>query len=132
MSAIAPNELIQQQLDAYNTRDLDRFMSFWADDAELRTFDGELLAAGAKQIRGRHSLRFQEANLRGHLIKRIVAGDVVIDHKIDQRTFPDGTGQVEVLAAYETAAGKIKKVWLRAGTPVLDEADWWLNSRWDI
>lgn len=132
MSDIAPSELIQQQLNAYNARDLVRFMSFWADDAELRTFDGELLAASAEQIRERHSARFQEANLRGHLIKRVVAGEVVIDHRIDQRTFPDGTGQVEVLAVYETAAGKIKKMWLRAGIPVLDEADWWLSSRWDI
>ena len=30
---VRPEEIVQQQLDAYNARDIDAFMACWADDA---------------------------------------------------------------------------------------------------
>lgn len=29
-----PQDVVQQQLDAYNARDIDAFMACWADDAQ--------------------------------------------------------------------------------------------------
>jgi hypothetical protein len=56
-----PNEAdilrpVQAQLDAYNAKDIDRFMQWWADDCQYHLFPSELLADGAAQIRERHIL----------------------------------------------------------------------------
>ncbi|WP_246728527.1 hypothetical protein [Microvirga terricola] len=60
-----PSEIVQAQLDAYNARDIEAFMSYWAEDAQYFAFPSELLASGAAQIRERHIVRFTEPNLFG-------------------------------------------------------------------
>lgn len=69
-----PTEVVQRQLDAYNARDIDGFMSCWAADAQVFAFPDELLADGAAEIRARHVIRFQESNLFGRLLARISVG----------------------------------------------------------
>ncbi|WP_379984132.1 nuclear transport factor 2 family protein [Dyella koreensis] len=108
---------VQQQLDAYNASDIERFMQWWADDCRYYAFPSTLLADGAAQIRARHVERFKEPGLHGELIKRIVVGNVVVDQEIVQRTFPDGRGEVDVMAIYEVEAGKIVRAWFKLGTP---------------
>ena len=41
------------------------------------------------------------------IIKRIVMGQVVIDHEEVTRTFPEGTGKIELVAIYEIRDGRI-------------------------
>jgi hypothetical protein len=110
---------VHRQLEAYNARDIDSFMHWWADDCEYYEFPSRLLARGIEQIRERHVVRFQESNLFGELLHRSVVGNVVIDHERVKRTFPEGPGEVEVLAIYEVADGKIAKAWFKMGTPRL-------------
>jgi len=117
-----PCQIVQRQLDAYNARDIDAFMSYWAEDAQYYAFPSELLASGAAQIRERHVTRFQESNLFGLLIQRMAVGNVVVDQEVVSRTFPEGPGRVDVIAMYEVAGGKIAKAWFKMGTPVLDKA----------
>ena len=57
------SQVVQSQLDAYNARDIETFMSHWADDALYYSHPSELLAKGASQIRERHVARFREPNL---------------------------------------------------------------------
>jgi hypothetical protein len=111
---------VQQQLEAYNARDIDAFMACWAEDGEYYEFPSRLLAQGAAQIRERHVIRFQEPNLFGRLLHRSVVGDIVIDHEEVTRTFPEGPGRVEVFAIYAIAEGKIAKAWFKMGVPKLD------------
>jgi putative hydrolase of HD superfamily len=33
------------------------------------------------------------------------------------RNFPEGVGEIDVIAIYEVQAGKIAKAWLKIGTP---------------
>lgn len=40
-------EIIRRQLDAYNARDIEAFMSHWALDAEVYAWPDTLLASGA-------------------------------------------------------------------------------------
>ncbi len=119
MKSSDPGQIVQGQLDAYNARDIDRFMRFWADDAEFYAFPSELLARGADQIRDRHIERFREPNLRATLVKRIAVGNMVVDQEIVDRTFPEGLGRVDVIAIYEIADGKIAKAWFKVGRPML-------------
>lgn len=106
---------VQEQLDAYNARDIERFMRWWADDCQYYAFPSDLLADGAEQVRERHIERFKEPNLHGALVKRIIVGNTVIDQEIVTRTFPEGPGEIDVIAIYEIEAGKIAKAWFKMG-----------------
>lgn len=110
---------VARQLDAYNARDIDAFMACWADDAEYYEFPARLLASGVQQIRARHLTRFEEPHLQGHLIHRGVVGNTVFDQERVTRDFPEGVGEVDVLAIYEVVDGKIAKAWFRMGAPRL-------------
>jgi len=110
---------VQRQLDAYNARDIDAFMPWWSEDCHYYEFPDRLLARGAAEIRARHLARFQEPNLHGQLIKRIVVANLVVDQEIVTRSFPDGPGEVDVVAIYEIADGRIAKAWFRMGPPRL-------------
>jgi len=111
---------VQEQLDAYNARDIERFMPWWADDCQYYAFPSTLLADGAAQIRARHVERFKEPGLHGQLIKRMVVGDMVIDQEVVRRSFPEGPGEVDVVAIYQVEAGKIARAWFKLGEPRLD------------
>ncbi len=105
----SPGAVVQAQLDAYNARDIDAFMRYWADDCQYYAFPNTLLASGADAIRQRHIVRFTEPDLFGTLTNRIVLGSMVVDQETVSRTFPDGPGEVDVVAIYEVADGKIIK-----------------------
>ena len=102
-----PAAVVQRQLDAYNARDIDALLATYAADARQYEHPGKLLASGADEIRPRLALRFQEANLHARLLQRSVMGNIVIDHELVTRTFPEGTGTVEMVAIYEVSGGKI-------------------------
>lgn len=106
---------VQMQLEAYNAKDIDAFMLWWADDCEYYAFPDTLLAHGAEAIRERHIARFAEPDLHGELLHRIHVDSVVIDHEIVRRTFPEGPGNVEVVCTYEIANGLIQKAWFTIG-----------------
>lgn len=112
---------VQMQLEAYNARDIDAFMQWWAEDCQYYAFPATLLADGAAAIRERHIERFQEPDLFGKLLTRIVVGDVVVDHELVQRTFPEGRGEVEVLCTYLVEGGTIVKAWFKLGERRLHE-----------
>jgi hypothetical protein len=115
-----PEAVVQRQLDAYNRRDIDALMATYADDARQYEYPDTLLTSGAAQIRERSVTRFQEPNLHAKLIKRIVMGNVVIDHEEVTRTFPEGTGKIELVALYEVTAGRIVTARFMFGTKTLD------------
>ena len=113
---------VQKQLEAYNARDIDAFMAWWADDCQYYEFPSRLLANGAAEIRERHVARFKEPNLFGALINRIAVANVIVDHETVTRTFPDGPGEIDVIAIYEIENGKIAKAWFKLGSPRLHGA----------
>ncbi len=122
MSTATPESLVQGQLDAYNARDIDAFMSYWADDAQILEFPGQLMAEGAAAIRERHVTRFREPNLHGRLVQRMVMGNRVVDQEKVSRTFLEGTGTLDVIAIYEIQRGKIARAWFMVGAKTLDQA----------
>ncbi|WP_246164833.1 nuclear transport factor 2 family protein [Pigmentiphaga aceris] len=104
---------VQMQLAAYNARDIDAFMPWWADDCQYYAFPSTLLASSAAEIRERHIERFKEPDLHGKLLTRIVVGNMVIDHETVTRTFPEGKGEIDVVCIYEVEHGKIAKAWFK-------------------
>jgi hypothetical protein len=112
--------VVQRQLDAYNARDLDRLMATYADDALQFEYPVTLLASGATQIRERFAVRFKEPNLHARLLRRIVMASIVVDHEEVTRTFPEGTGKVELIAIYEVRDGRIATARFISGPRTLD------------
>ena len=119
-SASDVESVVQRQLDAYNARDLDGLMATYADDALQFEYPATLLASGAAQIRERFALRFKEPNLHARLLRRIVVGSIVIDHEEVARTFPEGTGNLELVAIYEVRDGRIATARFINGARKLD------------
>ncbi len=113
-------QVIQKQLDAYNAHDIEAFMAMWAEDALYFEHPSKPLAVGADAIRARHAARFQETNLFARLNQRMVLGNKVVDQETVTRTFPEGTGTIDVIVIYEVLNGKIAKAWYIFGAPVLD------------
>ncbi len=116
---MSPEQIVQEQLDAYNAKDLDRLLRTYADGAEQYVLHGELLARGQDAIRERFALRFQEPDLHAELLSRIVAGNIVVDHERITRNFPEGDGTLEMLCVYEVADGRIRKASFASGAKVL-------------
>ena len=106
---------VRMQLDAYNARDIEAFMQCWADDCEYREFPDTLLARGAAEVRRRHVARFQEPHLFGELLARFSVGNLVVDRERVTRSFPDGPGEVDVIAIYQVEGGRILKAWVKSG-----------------
>src|SRR5688572_21056033 len=115
-----PEMLVQRQLDAYNARDLDAILATYGDEAEQFEHPSTLLAKGSAQLRERFAARFKEPNLHAALLQRSVLGNTVIDHERVTRTFPEGSGQMELVAIYEIRNNKIAKAWFIPGPKILD------------
>ena len=102
-------KIVQQQLDAYNNRDIEAFMTLFSDDATLLNFPGnQVLAQGKPKVREVYQKLFEDSpQLHSELINRTVLGNKVIDHeKITGRM---GNDVVELAVVYEVTQGKISR-----------------------
>ena len=111
--------VVQRQLDAYNARDLDTLLTIYAEDAEMFEHPSKLLASGSAQLRERFRVRFKEPDLHALLRRRIVMGNIVVDHEEVTRTFPEGKGTLELIMIYEVQRGRIVRAWSIAGAKTL-------------
>lgn len=106
---MTPTELVQAQFDAYNAQDVERFMTFYAPNAVLASFNGDVLAEGAEAIRQRHvNLFATHPRNQARLVNRIAFADTVIDHESVERT--PGGERFEVAAIYTIKNGLIARV----------------------
>ena len=115
-AAITP---VKAQLDAYNARDLEAFLRHWHPDCVVHLFPDQPVTQGLDQLRAAHVERFREPNLHARLNSRIAVGNVVVDHETVTRTFPEGPGELEVIAIYEVVEGRIARAWFQRGAPRL-------------
>jgi hypothetical protein len=113
--------VVQAQLEAYNAHDIHAFVATYASDAEIYEYPAKLLMKGSVQIEDYYAnKRFNDPRLHATIARRIVMGDVVVDHEKVVLTFPEGAGRLEAIAIYEVQAGKIVKVTLLRGKKVID------------
>lgn len=115
--------LVQRQLDAYNDKNIDGWLSTYAKDATQFNLHGECLASGHAEMRQRIAVRFAEPDLNARLLSRIVMANIVVDHELVIRNFPAGKGEMEMLCVYEIAHGLIQKASFSFGQPKLYGAD---------
>jgi len=105
-----PEGPVQRQLDAYNARDLERFIAEYSDDIVVfRPPVSEPVVAGKKAFAEHYAnRRFNLPDLHARVVKRIVSGDIVVDQEV-VTGLPEGT--LSAVAVYRVKDGLIQAVW---------------------
>jgi hypothetical protein len=106
-----PVAVVQRQLDAYNARDLARFVACYAPTAQVyRPPAAEPALAGRQALSDHYAAnRFNLPALRADLLGRMVVGNKVVDH---ERVFGVKEQPFEAAVVYEVdAQGLIAAVW---------------------
>ena len=105
----SPVDVVQEQLEAYNARDLDRFAATYSDSIRIfRLPATEPAIVGMEKLRETYKARFSSPALHANIVNRMVLGNKVIDHE-SVRGIREGL--VEAVAIYEVADGLIQTVW---------------------
>jgi len=107
--SVSPEAIVDAQLAAYNRRDLEGFLSFYAEDAVLADHPNHVTQTGKAEMRTRYQLRFSNPSVHAEIIKRITFGRFVIDHERVVAASP-AEGRIEAVAIYEIRDGKIVRV----------------------
>jgi hypothetical protein len=102
--------VVQRQLDAYNARDLERFVACYADDVRVyRPPAPEPVSVGKRALAEHYARnRFTLPSLHAELVARMVLGDKVVDH---ERVHGVREAPFEAAAVYEVRGGLIAAVW---------------------
>lgn len=106
---MTPEQLAKGQLEAYNKKDVEEFISFYSDDVEVYNFPLELVYKGKDEMRKRYTKTFSDnPNQYAKLVNRMTLFNKAIDQEhVTGRA--DGV-DVEVIAIYEIKDDKIAKV----------------------
>ena len=109
-----PAAFAQRQLDAYNARDLERFLAEYTDDVVVyRLTDPHPFLTGKAAVAEHYrSKRFGLPQLHAELVNRMVFGNKVIDQ---ERVTGVQEVPMEVAAIYEVTPNGISKVWFVSG-----------------
>jgi hypothetical protein len=110
MSMMTPLERVNSQFDAYNARDIERFMANFSDDVKLFRMPGATLAMEGKQALSQFYVneRFNHVGLRAELINRFVMGQKVFDH---ERIWGVTDTPIEMVAVFQVRDGLIDTIW---------------------
>ena len=110
---MTPEEAVQGQVDAYNARDLERFVAYYSDSISVFRMPGtEPTLAGKSRFAEFYATqRFNRPGLRAEILHRMVLGHNVIDH---ERIYGVQEQPFEIAAAYEVIDGMIHRVWFFA------------------
>lgn len=104
-----PELLVQQQLNGYNGRNIDAFLSPYADDVRIHNFPSTVIMEGKEQMRSEYRKMFAEyPKLHCRLVNRIINGNTIIDH--EEIT---GVGETpwRAIAVYKIVDDKIQEVY---------------------
>jgi len=105
-----PEGPVQRQLDAYNAKDLERFLAEYTDDVQVyRPPAREPMLSGKAAFAEHYARnRFTLDRLHARLVNRMISGHIVVDHE-------DITGlsdeSLSAVAVYEVVDDRIRTVW---------------------
>jgi len=105
-------EVIDAQLDAYNARDLERFVACHAAGVVITNASGDVLAEGHDGMRQMYAGLFENSpQLAATIHNRIVVGEFVADHEaVEGFNLPGSPTSFQAIAAYQVSDGKISRV----------------------
>ncbi|HEX3722999.1 MAG TPA: nuclear transport factor 2 family protein [Nitrolancea sp.] len=103
---------VQEQLDAFNDRDLDHFVAAYHVDAVVEDAAGNILVQGEAAIRALYRQLFdQSPRLHAEIPTRIRVGEYVIDEeRISGMVFAGFPPEMHAAMTYHVVEGKIVHV----------------------
>jgi uncharacterized protein (TIGR02246 family) len=109
-----PEAVVQQQVEAYNARNAERFADCYADGARVLGPDGSVMVDGKAAIRQFYAMLFEQSpELHVQIVARMVVGDFVIDEEQASGLVFEGLPpQMHAAAVYRVADEKIAQVQL--------------------
>jgi hypothetical protein len=107
---VSPEVPVQRQLDAYNARDLERFVAEYTEDVRIfRPPAVEPSITGKAALAAHYAAnRFNLPKLHAEVVNRMVLGNKVVDH---ERVTGVGDAPFEAVAVYEVVGERIRTVW---------------------
>ena len=105
-----PQDIVQQQVNAYNARDLEAFIATYSPDIKIYAHPDTLRGSGHAEMRKTYGDLFKRVpKLHCEIVNRIVMGNFVIDQ---ERVTGNPNGAViNAVAIYEVRDGLIQRVW---------------------
>ncbi|MET0657806.1 MAG: nuclear transport factor 2 family protein [Steroidobacteraceae bacterium] len=104
----SPTEIVNRQLSAYNSRDIDAYCALFSRDAVLSKLDtGEEFVRGIEALRAYYTTRFSNPALHCRIVNRVEIGNFVIDH---EEVAGVRDGLLRVVAIYEVRDSLIRTV----------------------
>ncbi|MBX9768689.1 MAG: nuclear transport factor 2 family protein [Bdellovibrionales bacterium] len=104
-----PIALAQGQLDAYNKRDLETFLTFFSEAVEVYDFPNTPRMSGMSDFKKTYEKLFRDSpELHCKLVGRISVGNIVMDQ--EEVSGINGKPIVRVIAIYEIENDLITKV----------------------
>ncbi len=103
-------DIIEEQISAYNARDLERFIATYSPDIVIEDGENNVLMRGHDQMRERYGPLFQGSpELHGRILCRMRIGKYTVDEEevTGSRNFPT---QVHAIAIYRVEEEKIVHV----------------------
>jgi catechol 2,3-dioxygenase-like lactoylglutathione lyase family enzyme len=106
-----PSDVVDENLRAYNARDLDAFMRSFDANIEVRDLkSGEVTMRGLDEVRARYADLFANSpTLACRILNRTEMGDLVTDH---ERVTGRLGVEIEALVTYEIRDERIARMWM--------------------
>jgi imidazolonepropionase-like amidohydrolase len=110
-----PETVVQRQVEAYNARDIEAFLSFYAEDVRIARLPlDEVSYDGREAMRARYSRLFENnPELNCTIVNRTVHGNWIVDQEFVSGV--ENRPRIRAVAIYEVRDGLIQNVWFLPG-----------------
>lgn len=110
LTFFSPETIVQKQLRAYNSRNLEKFIACFSDDVKVYSFPNKMLYEGKDKLKSNYETFFNNTpGLSADLIERTVTGNRVMDKVLISRV--KGAEATKAHIMYEVEDGLIAKMY---------------------
>jgi hypothetical protein len=107
-------DVVDAQIEAYRAKDVEPFLSCYAEDASVVLFDGTPMFADKPMMREQYGKLFSDSpDLDLTIANRMTAGEFVVDEEhVSGMHFGDTPTEMTALSVYRVTDGKIARLML--------------------
>ena len=107
-------DVVDAQIEAYQAKDVERFLACYAEDASVVLFDGTPMFADKQVMREQYGRLFADSpGLHLTVANRISAGEFVVDEEhLSGMHFGGMPAEMTALSVYRVTDGKIARLML--------------------
>lgn len=103
-------DIVQKQLEAYNAKDLEAFLSLYSDNVKGFNFPDKEIFSGKNAMRAGYEALFKDnPDLQCVVLQRTVMNNVVVDH--EKISGLSNANDVNTIAIFKIEKGKINRIY---------------------